>query len=521
MKKSRQMQESTLPPLTIIRPRGEVAAAPAALGKRPLSPEDGTTTTSGQGQARSARRRTKMHQIADSTPKYPPPLELTDEERPTRSHTGGSKVPPGGTTAGTRKLRRKTLLTEAVAPAGNSSTNTNTDTGTDTNTDTDTDTEADSESIPAERANLTKAKPSAFSQRVMHERPSWSTAADDGHSDGEDNSEVPQVSNGRKVTPVLSNSHQETPQRSNGHHVSNPGTPVKWPAETNLVIPDSNRIKLKDQSEVIQETVTDSLAFLRASIMLEHVFPGGLQTMTFIMHALVAGTAGHPNASALCSRILNDHIFLAKLATLPRGRISIFRGEVKERCAATVALLINVNNPPSLIADLVDKQINDNYNYIFPRRASNVNLLSAPPLRSQPYRSTVIISVLCALFFTGAVPFVQRHAKHFPSYQAAEGTANREVPKAMVAIVATGLYAALKEWSTGEYKRYHFTANMYLDVYKGHLDTLDKIENQRKGTYHRMMSDIYYLANTNTGQVALPPVPTLDMDTLEFEESED
>jgi len=62
----------------------------------------------------------------------------------------------------------ETLLTEAVAPAGNSSTNTNTDTGTDTDTDTDTDTEADSESIPAERANLTKAKPSAFSQRVTH-----------------------------------------------------------------------------------------------------------------------------------------------------------------------------------------------------------------------------------------------------------------------------------------------------------------------------------------------------------------
>ncbi|KAF8266161.1 hypothetical protein EI94DRAFT_1803486 [Lactarius quietus] len=458
----------------------------------------------------------------DSTPKYPPPLELTDEERPTHSHTGGSKVPPGGTTAGTRKLRRtETLLSEAVAPAGNSSTDTDTDTGTDTDTNTDTDTEADSESIPAEHANLTKAKPSAFSQRVTHKRPSWSMAADDGHSDGEDNSKVPQVSNGHKVTPVLSNGHQETPQRSNGHHVSNPGTPVKWPAETNLVIPDSNRIKLKDQSEVIQETVMDSLAFLHASIMLEHAFPDGLQTMTFIMHTLVVGTAGHPNASALHSRILNDHVFLAKLATLPRGRISIFRGEVKERCAATVALLINVNNPPSLIADLVNKQINDNYNYIFPRRALNVNLLSALPLHSQLYQSTVIISVLHALFFTGAVPFVQRHMKHFPSYQAAEGTANHEVPKAMVAIVATGLYAALNEWSTGEYKWYHFTANMYLDIYKGHLDTLDKIKNQRKGTYHRMMSDIYYLANTNTGQVALLPVPTLDMDTLEFEESED
>jgi hypothetical protein len=68
-----------------------------------------------------------------------------------------------------------------------------------------------------------------------------------------------------------------------------------------------------------------------------------------------------------------------------------------------------------------------------------VNLLSAPPLRSQLYWSTVIISVLHDLFFTGAVPFVQQHKTLFPSYHAAKGTANHEVPKAMVAIVTTAV----------------------------------------------------------------------------------
>jgi hypothetical protein len=57
----------------------------------------------------------------------------------------------------------------------------------------------------------------------------------------------------------------------------------------------------------------------------------------------------------------------------PRARISIFRGDVKDRCAVAVTLLVNNFDLPTVIADLIDRQINDNYNYIFPRR-SNISL---------------------------------------------------------------------------------------------------------------------------------------------------
>ncbi|KAI9429423.1 hypothetical protein BJY52DRAFT_1133815, partial [Lactarius psammicola] len=69
-----------------------------------------------------------------------------------------------------------------------------------------------------------------------------------------------------------------------------------------------------------------------------------------------------------------------------------------------------------------------------------------------------------------------------------------EVPKAMVALVSTAYYAALKEWITGECKQYDFTANMNLDIYKGHVNTLDAIESTHKPSYHRMMVEIYQLA---------------------------
>ncbi|KAI9433896.1 hypothetical protein H4582DRAFT_1788704, partial [Lactarius indigo] len=66
-----------------------------------------------------------------------------------------------------------------------------------------------------------------------------------------------------------------------------------------------------------------------------------------------------------------------------------------------------------------------------------------------------------------------------------------EVPTAMVALVATALYATLYEWRTGEQQVTEFSANAYLDVYNGHVNTLNHIRKEREGAFHLMMADIY------------------------------
>ncbi|KAI9453765.1 hypothetical protein BJY52DRAFT_1189338 [Lactarius psammicola] len=286
---------------------------------------------------------------------------------------------------------------------------------------------------------------------------------------------------------------------------------IKWHVPVPRTIKELTR-----DPQLIRDVITASFPFLRASIVTHHAFPDAILTSTFVLRALVAATSHNPNATCIQLRIVNDHMYLAKMITLPQARISIFRAEVKERCVAAVALLVNTHSSPTLIADLINRQINDNYNYIHPRRL-NSNILSRIALRNRPYRSTIITSVIRDLFFTGPVPFVIQHQDLLPSYQGADGTVTYEVPKAMVALVSTAYYAALKEWITGERKQCDFTANMNLDVYKGHVNTLDAIESTHKPSYHRMMAEIYQLAASNIGQTTLP-VPTLDMSMLEFED---
>ena len=96
------------------------------------------------------------------------------------------------------------------------------------------------------------------------------------------------------------------------------------------------------------------------------------------------------------------------------------------------------------------------------------------------------------------------------------------------------LYAALKEWTSGEHKHQDFSANSNLDAYRGHINSLNKIEAKNKGAYHRMMGDIFRLASyvlssylvtcseslitnsSSNGQPALP-VPELDLAAVDFD----
>jgi len=56
------------------------------------------------------------------------------------------------------------------------------------------------------------------------------------------------------------------------------------------------------------------------------------------------------------------------------------------------------------------------------------------------------------------------------------------------------LYVAIKQWNTGEYKFLEFSANSFLDVYHGHINTFKHICEKREDAFHLMMLDIYLQA---------------------------
>ncbi|KAI9447601.1 hypothetical protein H4582DRAFT_2068214 [Lactarius indigo] len=289
----------------------------------------------------------------------------------------------------------------------------------------------------------------------------------------------------------------------------------QWPVETDIHACSSGKVKLTDQTHIVRSTTTNAFHFLHASIILTQAFPDPSLINKFIQDALITASLHTTGADDIHVRLLNDHLYCSQMSILPRAWISVFRAEVKERCVAATTLLLSAHDPLA-VTDLVKKLLTD-FNYIFPRRNVNGNVLVGSPHLSRPYRSSIIVSVIRDLYFSGTVPFVTRHQDLFPSRQGTDENVIWEVPKAMVGLVATGYYATLSEWHTGKRKQQDFTANTYQDVYNCHINSLNDIERNRGVSYHNMMAEIYQLAS-NGGLEADSPEPlpaTLDLSMLE------
>ena len=50
----------------------------------------------------------------------------------------------------------------------------------------------------------------------------------------------------------------------------------------------------------------------------------------------------------------------------------------------------------------------------------------------------------------------------------------------------------------GIYQPAEFSADAYLDVYDGHISTLNRIECKHPSTFHTMMADLYNIARYST-----------------------
>lgn len=165
---------------------------------------------------------------------------------------------------------------------------------------------------------------------------------------------------------------------------------------------------------------------------------------------------------------------------------------------------------PEKIKEMVSKELSK-YNYTFPVVTGPGPSGAKLPRRTRPYRNDRIITAIRDIFFTGGpTSFARRFASSFPTHQGFGGVDKPEVPVPMVALVATAvrstfirlnccangnlneqLYAALYEWRSGTHQFMDFSANAFLDVYDGHINTFQHIQKHRNKAFHIMMEDIY------------------------------
>ncbi|KAH9043552.1 hypothetical protein EDB83DRAFT_2318036 [Lactarius deliciosus] len=289
---------------------------------------------------------------------------------------------------------------------------------------------------------------------------------------------------------------------SEAHHLQEDmqiQSPPKWAAETEIrFMPGTNRVILTAQGTLLRTVIQDAFENLRAAILFQHAFPDGALALSYVRDALItAARQCGPAAASIYTRMLNDTEYFTKIIPLPRARISHFRAEVKERCNVIAATAVLGLPTRTQISRYIQDQLS-NYNYTFPGRPRGPGQ-GVLVRRTKPYRNMRIIDAVCNSFFSGGnSSFATRFKYLFPSSETHDLVTVYEVPIPMLALVATALYAALYEWRTGEQQIAEFSTNSYLDVYQGHVNTLELIREKRSGVFRSMMADIYHQASTVT-----------------------
>ncbi|KAH9066102.1 hypothetical protein EDB83DRAFT_2315106 [Lactarius deliciosus] len=192
-----------------------------------------------------------------------------------------------------------------------------------------------------------------------------------------------------------------------------------------------------------------------------------------------------------------------------------FQCEVKDRCNA-IAMAEFTSQVPADIIQSVDWQLSG-YQYVYPKGPKGLGQ-NRLIMRSQPYRNSRIIRVIHNLFFTGGGSLFKAQFDYlFTNKSGDNGQMVREVPIAMVALVAMALYASIYEWRTGVRQVVEFSTTTYFDVYRHHMDTLGFIRDGRDSAFHNMMAKIYTEAS-EFGNGTGTSMVQIDLDLLDEDE---
>ncbi|KAI0746221.1 hypothetical protein C8Q80DRAFT_1121117 [Daedaleopsis nitida] len=229
-------------------------------------------------------------------------------------------------------------------------------------------------------------------------------------------------------------------------------------------------LSLTAQHPHIVGTVRRSFTLMERELLFVNAFPDAVGRFRFVAKAMqtAAGDLGHLGLKqCLCT----DEDFLRALIPLTNQRASTFRGVVKKITDSSVVAFYELK--PGQCTAKIDFLL-EWLVYIYPHTfkvGDGQSLVSY----AKPYQHNIVEHALRTCFFDGTHSPAAREAHRFSSVLD-DRPDEKEVPLAMLALVATAIHASLTEWKSGAHKTIPFSADMYLDVYNEHVITLNGIK---------------------------------------------
>ncbi|KAG1880032.1 hypothetical protein F4604DRAFT_1922723 [Suillus subluteus] len=255
-----------------------------------------------------------------------------------------------------------------------------------------------------------------------------------------------------------------------------------WPVFTDLVYSADGSINLKAQNSRIQNVLKTAVFELKKASLFDNAFPNITQKRKMALEA-VHIAAGKHKEYAISKRMKHDFDYVLALAGIPEGRMSSFRTNLKKLAHQIVVSRFGLQKG---CADKVEDLLKS-HKYIFPTDAKG------KVLGDQPFCDEATIDTIRLTFFDGEDSFGGQCRDDFISVL--DENDEPELPVAMVCLIATMIYAILKDWSSGNppsnAQVKSFNASSHVGVYKAHQATLTRIFDGSRKKYHALMARLY------------------------------
>ncbi|THU92218.1 hypothetical protein K435DRAFT_840651 [Dendrothele bispora CBS 962.96] len=286
-----------------------------------------------------------------------------------------------------------------------------------------------------------------------------------------------------------------------------------WDPETHMVYPDGQRaISKRQRPAPLEAVINEAIDITLGLFLLTNAIPDTPEQLSLCSLALTTA-CNKLQKPKIQYRTERDKTYKKHLTNYLYGRVSHMRTVVIGVARGVVPSTYGLGQLAADERKQLVKALMDRHTFIFPLSdPANVKTLRS----NEPYRHPAVVAVLRQALFDGKKAIGRRYMENFECNSDLDDC--KEIPKHMLAFIATTIFAVLNEWSTGLEVKAEFEVSSFQTHYKEHLQLLEEkiLKKGGKEKYHNLMSYLFREATCRVGTATVSEsnLPEIDFDNM-------
>ncbi|KAI0725699.1 hypothetical protein C8Q72DRAFT_888468 [Fomitopsis betulina] len=112
----------------------------------------------------------------------------------------------------------------------------------------------------------------------------------------------------------------------------------------------------------------------------------------------------------------------------------------------------------------------------------------------KPYQHPIIEATFQLTLFKKSTSFCNAQCLDLFTSSLPDKQDEKELPKALVGLIATAVYASISDWDTGSCKNADFDGDVFAEAYKTQIRCLEAIQLKSQRKYHVLMHTLFNIA---------------------------